>query len=316
MKKLCKEKLVSILMPAFNVEGYISEAIVSIQQQTYQNWELIVIDDGSTDRTLNIINKFSEYDNRIKVYKNELNMNIVKTLNKGLNYCSGHFILRVDSDDIIGSERIEKLVTFLNNNKHLKIVGSSMTSIDSTGKIIGQTKFAGSFECIKKISKYGSPICHIWMTYPEVYKSLQGYRELAGVEDYDFILRAIDAGYLCANLSDDYSYFVRLGRDGNTASTLGLKQLKLKKYAWKLHSKRLNDDSGFFTEKDKNKNIESMFILEKLHLYSNKLLLKGISNKSLLLKIFYILSSFISPYQVRYIFERVCIKLIILKENK
>lgn len=316
MKDLYTEELVSILMPAFNVEDYINEAIISIQKQTYQNWELIVIDDGSTDKTLKVIQKFAENDNRIKAYKNKKNLNIVKTLNKGLNYCSGHYILRVDADDLIGEERIEKLVESLNNNEHLKIVGTSMTSIDQKGNVIGQTKFAGSFECIKKIAKFGSPICHIWLTYPDVYKSLNGYREIPGAEDYDFILRAISEGFQCANLSNDYSYFVRLGRDGNTSSTIGLKQLKLKNYVWGLHSKKLNDKLVCLTEKNKNQYINSLPLFEKLHSYSNRLLLKGITSKNMLVKSMYILFSLISPYQVRYIFERICIKLIILREKK
>ncbi|MFT5250341.1 MAG: glycosyltransferase involved in cell wall biosynthesis [bacterium] len=315
MENKTLSNLVSILMPAYNVEQYINEAITSIQCQTYQNWELVVIDDGSTDKTLNIIKRLAKSDNRIKVYKNEVNLNIVKTLNKGLKFCAGVFILRMDADDIIGSERVENLVEHINNNKSLKIVGSSMTGIDAKGRVIGQTKFAGSFHNIKRISRYGSPISHIWITYPEIYRKLNGYRDLAGAEDYDFILRAIDAGFECTNLSNNYSYFVRLGRDGNTASTIGLKQLKLKNYVWKLHSKRLSSKTEDLIIEEKEQYLASIPLLEKLHSYSNSFLTKGIINDNLLFKSYYILLSLISPYQIKYLYERVCIKLIILKER-
>ena len=102
------EALVSIVMPAYNCEKYVVEAINSILAQTYRNWELLVLDDGSKDNTLRIIEEFSQKDSRIKALPNGKNMGVSATRNRGIELASGEWIAFLDSDDMWKSEKLEK----------------------------------------------------------------------------------------------------------------------------------------------------------------------------------------------------------------
>lgn len=102
------EALVSIVMPAYNCEKYVVEAINSILTQTYRNWELLVLDDGSKDNTLQIIEEFSQKDSRIKALPNGKNMGVSATRNRGIELASGEWIAFLDSDDMWNSEKLEK----------------------------------------------------------------------------------------------------------------------------------------------------------------------------------------------------------------
>ncbi|HFU4234897.1 TPA: glycosyltransferase family 2 protein [Streptococcus suis] len=100
--------LVSIVMPAYNCEKYVVEAINSILAQTYRNWELLVLDDGSKDNTLRIIEEFSQKDSRIKALPNGKNMGVSATRNRGIELASGEWIAFLDSDDMWKPEKLEK----------------------------------------------------------------------------------------------------------------------------------------------------------------------------------------------------------------
>lgn len=102
------EALVSIVMPAYNCEKYVVEAINSILAQTYRNWELLVLDDGSKDNTLRIIEEFSQKDSRIKALPNGKNMGVSATRNRGIELASGEWIAFLDSDDMWKPEKLEK----------------------------------------------------------------------------------------------------------------------------------------------------------------------------------------------------------------
>ena len=100
--------LVSIVMPAYNCEKYVVEAINSILAQTYRNWELLVLDDGSKDNTLRIIEEFSQKDSRIKALPNGKNIGVSATRNRGIELASGEWIAFLDSDDMWKPEKLEK----------------------------------------------------------------------------------------------------------------------------------------------------------------------------------------------------------------
>lgn len=101
------DPLVSVIMPALNVERYVSDAIESILNQTYKNFEFIIIDDNSTDQTLNIIKDYRKQDSRIVVTRNEENLGVTKSLNKGVKLAKGKYIIRMDADDWSYPERFE-----------------------------------------------------------------------------------------------------------------------------------------------------------------------------------------------------------------
>lgn len=100
--------LVSIVMPAYNCEKYVVEAINSILAQTYRNWELLVLDDGFKDNTLRIIEEFSQKDSRIKALPNGKNIGVSATRNRGIELASGEWIAFLDSDDMWKPEKLEK----------------------------------------------------------------------------------------------------------------------------------------------------------------------------------------------------------------
>lgn len=119
-----KKPLVSVLIPCYNCEKYVEEAVRSIMNQTYTELEIICINDGSTDHTTEILNLLSNEDNRIKYIENQVNIKLIATLNKGLQLCNGRYIARMDADDISLPERIEKQVDFLEQNPDYGIVGT------------------------------------------------------------------------------------------------------------------------------------------------------------------------------------------------
>ncbi|QWU18515.1 glycosyltransferase family 2 protein [Paenibacillus sophorae] len=102
------DNIISIIMPTYNCEKYVEEAIYSVLAQTYQNYELIVIDDGSTDKTVDKINILMKTDQRIKLYINEKNQGVAATRNKGVALASGIWIAFLDSDDRWKDEKLEK----------------------------------------------------------------------------------------------------------------------------------------------------------------------------------------------------------------
>ncbi len=119
-------KLVSVIIPCYNCELYVEEAVRSIMNQTYKNLEILVINDGSTDKTEDILLKLSKEDSRVKYIKNEENIRLIKTLNKGLSLANGEYIVRMDADDISLPTRIEKQVAFLEKNSSVAVLGTSI----------------------------------------------------------------------------------------------------------------------------------------------------------------------------------------------
>lgn len=112
---------ISVLMPAYNAAEYIREAIDSILNQTFTNFEFVIINDGSTDATEDVILNYS--DERIQYYANECNMGIVKTLNRGIDLCRGKYIARMDADDISYPERLRKQMQYMEANPHVVACG-------------------------------------------------------------------------------------------------------------------------------------------------------------------------------------------------
>ena len=108
--------LVSVIIPCYNAEKYVEEAVRSIMTQRYKNIEILVTEDCSTDNTLKILKNLEKEDSRIKVIQNKKNLKIVKSLNNMINIAQGKYIARMDADDISLPERIEKQVRFMEEN--------------------------------------------------------------------------------------------------------------------------------------------------------------------------------------------------------
>jgi len=121
--------LVSVMMPTFNVEEYVEQAIESVLSQTYSNFELVIVDDGSTDKTPTILANCAKNDSRVKVYYSE-HAGRGKTRNSCLEYSQGKYIAICDSDDVSFPERFERQVMFLETNPNIGAVGAQLCSFN------------------------------------------------------------------------------------------------------------------------------------------------------------------------------------------
>lgn len=130
------EPLVSIIVPSFNKEKYISETILSVISQTYSNWELLIIDDCSNDNTVVIIESYSEIDDRIKVFKNQSNNGANYCRNQGINSSIGNYIIFLDADDILMPTCLANRVEYIENNQ----VDFCVFALGTFYKTIGDSK--------------------------------------------------------------------------------------------------------------------------------------------------------------------------------
>ncbi len=125
---------ISVILPVYNAEKYLKEAIESLLDQTYPHFEIIAFDDGSTDCSAEIIKSFK--DHRVKYYKNEANSGLITTLNNALAVASGEYIARMDADDICLPDRFKKQVQYMKMND-VDVLGTEICFINDEGKRIG-----------------------------------------------------------------------------------------------------------------------------------------------------------------------------------
>lgn len=197
-------ELISVIMSTYNESASeVNQAVESILTQSYKKIELIIICDNPQNieviEYLDTIN-----DKRVKVFVNNKNIGLVKSLNRALKYANGDYIARMDADDISMHYRLERQIEFIKKND-LSIVGGALQIIDENGNIMNRKmKFPINDSKIKKCILYGSCIAHpTWLVKKNVYSELGGYREILYCEDYDFLLRAIYVkNYRLGNLND------------------------------------------------------------------------------------------------------------------
>lgn len=184
---------ISVLMPAYNCESTIVEAIESILKQTFDDFELIIINDGSTDKTLEKIKQFS--DRRIKIINNEHNFGIIKSLNIGLSVALGEYIARMDSDDISMPNRLEKQIKYLDTHKDTILLGTGRM-IFGEGIKSNKQSYPESDEDIRAYAFIANPFIHPALMFRRtvidsgiVYK-----KEYKYIEDYKLILDVMSLG--------------------------------------------------------------------------------------------------------------------------
>jgi len=147
-------------MPVYNSGQFVGSAIESILQQTFANFEFIIVDDGSNDSTQLIIKRYAIHDRRIICVMNDKRIGIVKSLNKGVLRSKGLYIARMDSDDLSFSRRFEKQVGFLDTHPDYGVIASTFYIINDSGKYIGHTSLPlDNFEIIVSMLSY-NPITH------------------------------------------------------------------------------------------------------------------------------------------------------------
>jgi len=195
-----KKPLVSILMPAYNAEKYIGNSIESILNQTFKDFELIISDDASTDKTWDIIKKYKQKDGRIVVTRNAKNRYIAENRNRLIKLAKGKYIAWQDADDISDSNRIQKQYEFMEKNPKIGIVGGYLEFFDDR-RVTGIRKYAESDKELRKTIFRFSPIAQpTAMIRKKCFNELGLYNpQYPPAEDIDMSFR-IGSKYKFANI--------------------------------------------------------------------------------------------------------------------
>jgi hypothetical protein len=182
---------VSVVIGAYNGERFLRPAIESILNQTFRDFELIVIDDCSTDRTPPILGEFK--DDRIRVVRNERNLGIAETLNNGIAIARGEYVALQDHDDVSLPARLECQVAFLDNNAEVGMVGSGCDGIDEVGALIGPVPVEYDEVKIRWTLLWRNPFSHTTlMVRRRAIEEVGGYSSdprYRFAEDYDLMSR-------------------------------------------------------------------------------------------------------------------------------
>jgi glycosyltransferase involved in cell wall biosynthesis len=193
----------SVLMPVFNAERYVREAVESILAQTYRDFDFIVIDDGSSDRSREILQDYAAREPRIRLTSRP-NTGYLRALNEGLTQCQGEYVARMDADDVALSERLERQISFLDVHPECLMVGCALLRIDADGDLLCEEHLPESHEeiearLLRAVGAIGHPAAIIRR---QALVEVGGYREpYYGSEDHDLWLRLAERGQL-ANLPD------------------------------------------------------------------------------------------------------------------
>lgn len=181
----------SVVLPAYNSERFLAEAMRSILDQTFHDLELIVVDDASSDGTWRIIRDFAGQDPRVVPLRNAENLNLARSLNRGIAAARGRYIVRMDHDDVSMPDRIAKQVAFLDANPGVGIVGSAMQIMDQDGNLLGERRYNLTDESIRRRMFIYSPFCHPAIAMrKEVVDRVGGYDHAFNpAEDYELYFR-------------------------------------------------------------------------------------------------------------------------------
>jgi len=219
-------------MAVHNGERYVRETINSILNQTYKDFEFLIIDDGSTDNTSHIISSYD--DNRIKLTKNPLTLGLTKSLNIGMEQSVGEYIARIDADDIAIENRLEIQLEYLEKNKDITCVGGSSEIIDVDGKIVGIKKSITDGELLKFHMMIKNQISHpTTMFRKSEIVQIGGYNEnFVYAQDYELWCRLLERGFNISSIDNilikyrNYNASITQGKETkDTAYSFALKTI-------------------------------------------------------------------------------------------
>lgn len=239
---------VSVIMSVYNGEKYLREAVDSILAQTFTDFEFIIINDGSTDKTKEIL---SSYDDERIVVIDQQNVGLTKSLNRGIKMAKGEYIARMDADDISLPERLEKQVRFLDHNRDIVLVGTSPICINENGKAIETGNVSTASDEIKKNLLNGNQFTHGSVMFRKSCIEAVGFYR----EEFD--------------VAQDYDLWLRI------SEVFGVGNIEEPLYKW-----RINPKSIAFVKKDKSEEAASLAVIlarerrksgkESLHLVSTR----------------------------------------------
>lgn len=197
-----REELVSIILPIYNGQQYIAEAINSIKNQSYSNWELIIVNDCSTDDTIKIIEQYIEHDTRIRLVNNEINLKLPRSLNIGFSNAKGKYLTWTSDDNLFREQAIERMVNALETNTEAVMVYTDLSDIDANGKEISNNIMGEPHQMI-----FGNVVGACFLYTREVYEKVGDYDpNLFLAEDFDYWIRIMRCGRIIHLGENLYAY--------------------------------------------------------------------------------------------------------------
>ncbi|MGA2887717.1 MAG: glycosyltransferase [Terracidiphilus sp.] len=223
---------ISIVMPAYNASPFIAQAIESVLTQSWRDFELIVINDGSTDNTLDLAEKYAAQDARVKVFSHT-NKGTAPTLNRGIELASGEWVFLMHADDLMRPTRLERQLAFIQGHPELAVVSCLVRHIDSKNRVIGKDNSKlFTHESIEKLVAANELI---GFNHPatalrrSAVLAVGGYRQAFWpAEDIDLWNRLVEKGY---KMLVQPEYLLDYRMHGNSASISGAR-LTLAKVHW------------------------------------------------------------------------------------
>lgn len=220
-----EEPLISIITPLYNSEKYIRETIESVLNQTYKNWEMLIVDDCSKDNGVKIVNEYVLKDKRIKLFKNEKNEGVSFTRNRAIDLSQGKYIAFLDSDDLWKKEKLKKQILFMEkNNIDLSYTGYEKINMD--GSLRGEIKVPEKLD-YKELLKNCLINCISGVYRKEKFEVFRFRKTKA--EDYIFwleIFKQIDYAY---GIQESLAYY-RVSNNSRSSN-----KLDIVKFHWKIY---------------------------------------------------------------------------------
>jgi GT2 family glycosyltransferase len=198
---------VSVVIPVHNGEKYLAQAIESVLSQTFRDFELLIVDDGSSDGTAAIIRGYAGRDPRIRCLSQE-NRGVASAGNRGLQEARAEWVARLDADDVFLPEKLERQAAFIRGNPDAKIVGTLAGFIDHAGRSLGLVGTEGPFTPAEfhRLVRERRPIYFVnssTLMHRETVLALGGYREpFAPAEDVDLWIRMVESGHLMLKIPE------------------------------------------------------------------------------------------------------------------
>jgi len=208
---------ISVLMPVYNgcrdgSDSFLRQAIDSILNQTFENFEFVIVNDGSTDGTSDILNDYAKKDRRIEIINNPSNMKIMKSLNIGLLNCTAPYVARQDADDISTVTRLEVQKKFMDDRPETVLCGTGMYVIDEGNHLIMEIQHPCNYQVLRNSLKNGCFIVHGSVMFrKDPVMEVGGYstdQQYLHAEDYELWVR-LASRYVVENIPNRTLYFHR-----------------------------------------------------------------------------------------------------------
>jgi glycosyltransferase involved in cell wall biosynthesis len=198
--------LVSVVLPCFEAKDSLAAALDSLLRQTYANLEIVAVDDGSGDATPSLLEEFAGRDERVRVLRNEENLGVIRTLNRGVGEARGEVVARMDADDIAAPARLERQVELLARRPDVGVVGTGIEPVDGEGRrLTPRPLLCTGPGGARFVATFATPVMHptiaaraeLMRAYP-----YGGLPESLHTEDYEMFARMLDAGVGFANVDE------------------------------------------------------------------------------------------------------------------